>query len=73
MALTSVRARLTAGPDRPRPGQVVWWVVGAVVAVAGFTAAALAAQSRPAEPADTAPDDAPDAAGAPVAGSPLAA
>lgn len=43
MAPTSVRARLTSVLGRPRPGQVVWWVVGAVVAVAAFTAAALAA------------------------------
>ncbi|MGF1664435.1 MAG: hypothetical protein ACFCVG_18565 [Kineosporiaceae bacterium] len=43
MAPTSVRARLTSVLGRPRPGQVVWWVVGAVVAAAAFTAAALAA------------------------------
>jgi hypothetical protein len=73
MAVTSVRARLTSDQGRPRPGQVVWWVVGAVVAVAAFTAAALAAQSRPADTGDAAPDQAPDAAGTAVTVVPRAA
>lgn len=63
MALTSERARLSAVLDRPRPGQVVWWVVGAVVAVAAFTAAAVAAQSQPGDPGNAASEGAPDAAG----------
>ena len=63
MALTSERARLSAVLDRPRPGQVVWWVVGAVVAVAAFTAAAVAAQAQPGDTGKAAPEGAPDAAG----------
>lgn len=74
MALTSERARLSAVLDRPRPGQVVWWVVGAVVAVAAFTAAAVAAQAQPGEGAGDASSPAtPDAAGVVAAPLPLAA
>lgn len=42
MASPSTRVRVAPGLPRPRPGQVTWWIAGAVVSVSAVVAAVIA-------------------------------